>query len=325
MQRVFSGVQPTGELHIGNYLGAIRQFVDLQHRADCFFCVVNQHAITVPQDPAVLRQKSLELATLYYAVGLDPNKSTIFIQSDVPAHTELGWILQCIAYFGECSRMTQFKDKSKGKQNFSVGLFTYPALMAADILLYQTDIVPVGQDQKQHLELARDLAQRFNQRFGETFKIPEPMIGGVGARIMALDDPAKKMSKSESNPNNRITLMDNPKSVQKKIARAITDSGNEVRFDIDHKPGVSNLMSIYSTFSGDSLAVIEERYHGKGYGAFKADLTDLINHELGTIQARYRELQESGQVMENLAKGAERARQVAAKTLQSVKQKMGLD
>ncbi len=325
MKRVFSGVQPTGELHIGNYLGAIRNFVKLQEEADCFFCVVDLHAVTVPQDPALLRQKSLEVATLYFAVGLDPKKATIFVQSAVPAHAELAWMLQCLAYFGELSRMTQFKDKSAGKENVSVGLFTYPTLMAADILLYQTDVVPVGQDQKQHLELSRDLAQRFNQRYGETFKVPEPMIGEVGARIMALDDPAKKMSKSEHNPNNRINLMDNAKTVQKKIARAVTDSGSEVRCDWDEKPGVSNLMSIYSALSGESMAVIEDRYRGKGYGLFKGELTELVNSELGKIQARYRELTESGEVMEFLEQGADRARLVAGETLNRVKDKMGFN
>ncbi|HWJ03071.1 MAG TPA: tryptophan--tRNA ligase [Verrucomicrobiae bacterium] len=323
MKRVFSGVQPTGEIHIGNYLGAIRNFVKLQHEADCYFCVVNLHAVTVPQDPEILRQKTLELATLYLSVGIDPAKATIFVQSDVPAHAELSWMLQCLTYFGECSRMTQFKDKSQGKENFSVGLFTYPILMAADILLYQTDVVPVGQDQKQHLELSRDLAQRFNQRFGPIFKVPEPMIGEVGARIMALDEPTKKMSKSESNPNNRINVLDTPNVVKKKIARAVTDSGNEVRYDLEEKPGVSNLMSIYSTFSGLSLGQIEDRYAGKGYGAFKGDLTDIINGELAKIQTRYQELSESGEVLKILTAGAEKANTIANATLASVKEKMG--
>ncbi|MDA8442307.1 MAG: tryptophan--tRNA ligase [Peptococcaceae bacterium] len=323
MKRVFSGVQPSGELHIGNYLGAIRQFVQLQDQADCFFCVVNLHAVTVPQDPAVLRQKTLEVATLYLAVGIDPLKATVFVQSEVPAHAELAWMLQCLTYYGELSRMTQFKDKSIGKQNFSVGLFTYPTLMAADILLYQTDIVPVGQDQKQHLELARDLAQRFNQRYGPILRVPEPMIGEVGAKIMALDDPGKKMSKSADNINNRINLMDDAKTVQKKIARAVTDSGNEVRYDPEYKPGVSNLMSIYSTFSGESVATIASRYTGQGYGAFKGDLAELINRELGVIQKRYQELKASGTVEEILSQGATKARQVAEETLQQVKEKMG--
>jgi len=324
MKRVFSGVQPTGDLHLGNYLGAIRNFVKLQEEADCFFCVVDLHAITVPQDPKVLQQKILEVATLYFAAGIDPQKATVFVQSAVPAHAELSWMLQCITYFGELGRMTQFKDKSAGKENFSVGLFTYPALMAADILLYQTDIVPVGQDQKQHLELSRDLAQRFNQRFGDTFKVPEPYIPEVGARIMALDDPVKKMSKSESNPNNRINLLDDAKTVKKKIARAVTDSGSEVRYSLEEKPGISNLMAMYSTISGDSLKQIEENYRGKGYGAFKGDLTDLINGELGKIQAKYHELLASGQVQSYLEEGNKKAQRVAAETLQIVKAKMGL-
>ncbi|HEX3015075.1 MAG TPA: tryptophan--tRNA ligase [Desulfobacteria bacterium] len=323
MKRVFSGVQPSGDLHIGNYLGAIKQFAALQDQADCFFCVVNLHAITVPQDPVELKRKTLEVASLYFAAGLDPQKATVFVQSDVSAHAELGWMLQCLTYFGECSRMTQFKDKSHGKENFSVGLFTYPTLMAADILLYQADIVPVGQDQKQHLELSRNLAQRFNQRYGETFRVPEPMIGEVGARIMGLDDPNKKMSKSAENPNNRINLMDDPKTVQKKIARAVTDSSSEVRYAPEEKPGISNLMSIYSSFSGESLATIEERYRGNGYGIFKSDLAALINADLAKVQSKYHELIESNKVEEYLAIGADRARAVATKTLDLAKQKMG--
>ncbi|HCD09825.1 MAG TPA: tryptophan--tRNA ligase, partial [Thermoanaerobacter sp.] len=217
MKKVFSGVQPSGDIHIGNYLGAMRQFVALQDDYECFFCAVDLHALTVPQDPKVLKEKTIELAALYLAIGLDPKKVTIFIQSHVPAHAELAWLLQCITYFGELSRMTQFKDKSKGKESVSVGLFTYPDLMAADILLYNTHYVPVGEDQKQHLELTRDIAQRFNNRFGETFVVPEPMILKLGARIMSLTDPTKKMSKSDSDPNNRINLLDEPSSIKKKI------------------------------------------------------------------------------------------------------------
>ncbi|HZW82297.1 MAG TPA: tryptophan--tRNA ligase [Candidatus Deferrimicrobium sp.] len=323
MRRVFSGVQPTGEIHIGNYLGAIRNFVKLQEEAECLFCVVNLHAITVPQDPALLKQKTLEVATLYFAAGLDPNKCIVFAQSDVSAHTELSWMLECNSYFGELSRMTQFKDKSHGKDNVSTGLFTYPVLMAADILLYQTDLVPVGQDQKQHIELTRDVAQRFNQRFGATFKVPEPMIGEVGAKIMALDDPYKKMSKSADSPNNRINLMDDPKTVKKKIGRAVTDSGSEVRYSVAEKPGIANLMSIYSVLSGDSIAQIEARYEGRGYGAFKGDLTDIINADLAKIQSRYKELQESGQVLDFLETGAAKARKIADQTMTIVKERMG--
>jgi tryptophanyl-tRNA synthetase len=221
------------------------------------------------------------------------------------------------------SRMTQFKDKSHGKDNVSTGLFTYPVLMAADILLYQTDLVPVGQDQKQHIELTRDVAQRFNQRFGPTFKVPEPMIGEVGAKIMALDDPSKKMSKSADSPNNRINLMDDPKTVKKKIGRAVTDSGSEVRYSVAEKPGIANLMSIYSVLSGDSIAQIEARYAGKGYGAFKGDLTDIINTDLAKIQSRYKELHESGQVLEFLESGASKARKLADQTMTIVKERMG--
>ena len=249
-KRIFSGAQPTGELHIGNYLGALKNWVALQDDYDALYCIVNLHAITLPQDPQTLRQKTLDLARIYIAAGVDPQKSTIFIQSDVPQHAELTWVLSCISRMGELERMTQFKDKGKGnRERAGVGLFTYPVLMAADILLYQTDLVPIGKDQKQHLELTRDLAERFNRDYGETFVVPEPYIPPVGANILSLQDPAKKMSKSDENPNGSIFLMDDADTITKKIKRAVTDSGTEISFDAE-RPAITNLLTIYHLLTG---------------------------------------------------------------------------
>jgi len=323
LKRVFSGVQPTGDIHIGNYLGAMRQFVALQDDYECFFCAVDLHALTVPQDPKVLKEKTIELAALYLAIGLDPKKVTIFIQSHVPAHAELAWLLQCITYFGELSRMTQFKDKSKGKESVSVGLFTYPDLMAADILLYNTHYVPVGEDQKQHLELTRDIAQRFNNRFGETFVVPEPMILKLGARIMSLTDPTKKMSKSDSDPNNRINLLDEPSVIKKKIMRAVTDSETEIKLDWENKPGVSNLLTIYSLFTGMEIEEVVNKFKGQGYGTLKKELAEVVIDKLTVIQKNYKDLSRD-YVLKVLKEGAERAQAVAEKTLKEVKEKMGL-
>jgi tryptophanyl-tRNA synthetase len=323
LKKVFSGVQPSGDIHIGNYLGAMRQFVALQDDYECFFCAVDLHALTVPQDPKVLKEKTIELAALYLAIGLDPKKVTIFIQSHVPAHAELAWLLQCITYFGELSRMTQFKDKSKGKESVSVGLFTYPDLMAADILLYNTHYVPVGEDQKQHLELTRDIAQRFNNRFGETFVVPEPMILKLGARIMSLTDPTKKMSKSDSDPNNRINLLDEPSSIKKKIMKAVTDSESEIRLDWDNKPGVSNLLTIYSLFTGMEIEEIINKFNGQGYGTLKKELAEVVIDKLTVIQKNYKDLSRD-YVLKVLKEGAERAQAVAEKTLKEVKEKVGL-
>ncbi|ABY92990.1 MAG: tryptophan--tRNA ligase [Thermoanaerobacter sp.] len=323
MKKVFSGVQPSGDIHIGNYLGAMRQFVALQDDYECFFCAVDLHALTVPQDPKVLKEKTIELAALYLAIGLDPKKVTIFIQSHVPAHAELAWLLQCITYFGELSRMTQFKDKSKGKESVSVGLFTYPDLMAADILLYNTHYVPVGEDQKQHLELTRDIAQRFNNRFGETFVVPEPMILKLGARIMSLTDPTKKMSKSDSDPNNRINLLDEPSSIKKKIMKAVTDSESEIRLDWDNKPGVSNLLTIYSLFTGMEIEEVINKFNGQGYGTLKKELAEVVIDKLTVIQKNYKDLSRD-YVLKVLKEGAERAQAVAEKTLKEVKEKVGL-
>lgn len=324
MKRILSGVQPTGDVTIGNYLGAIKRFVELQDNYEPFFMIANLHAWTVEQDPEVLRNKTLELAALYLAVGLDPAKATIFVQSDVPEHAELAWLLQCITYFGELGRMVQFKEKSTGKQNVSVGLYTYPVLQAADILLYLPDQVPVGEDQKQHLELSRDLAQRFNSKFGETFVVPEPLISEFGARIMGLDDPSKKMSKSAPSPFNRITMADSPADMRSKIMKAVTDTDNEIRFDPEAKPGISNLLTIHSLFSGESIEQLVERFQGQGYGTLKKDLVEVVTAELLPIQERRQQYLESGELPDILRQGAERAREVAAGTLQSVKQKMGL-
>lgn len=323
MKKVFSGVQPTGEIHIGNYLGAMRQFVKLQDEHECFFCVVDLHALTIAQNPDTLRQKIIEVAALYLAIGLDPKKSTIFIQSHVPQHAELGWLLQCMTYFGELSRMTQFKDKSRGKETVSVGLFTYPDLMASDILLYNTDYVPVGEDQKQHLELTRDIAQRFNNRYGDTFVIPEPMILKHGSRIMSLTDPTKKMSKSDNDQFNRINLLDEASIIKKKIMRAVTDSENEIRYDWENKPGISNLITLYSLFADISIEDTEKRFKGQGYGTLKKELVEVMVEKLSKIQDNYRNLDKS-YIMNILADGAQKAQSIADNTLNNVKEKMGL-
>lgn len=323
MKRVFSGVQPSGDIHIGNYLGAMRQFVALQDDYDCFFCVVDLHALTVPQDPVELKKNTIELAALYMAIGLDPKKVTLFVQSHVSAHAELAWLLQCITYFGELSRMTQFKEKSKGKESVSVGLFTYPDLMAADILLYKTHYVPVGEDQKQHLELTRDVAQRFNNRFGETFVIPEPMILKFGARIMSLTDPTKKMSKSDADPNNRVNLLDDPDTIYRKIMKAVTDSESEIRLDWEKKPGISNLLTIYSLFTGMEVDEVVNKFKGQGYGTLKKELAEVVIDKLSVIQKNYRDISEE-EVLRVLKEGAERAEAVAVETLKEVKEKMGL-
>ncbi|MFV9567445.1 tryptophan--tRNA ligase [Thermoanaerobacter mathranii] len=323
MKRVFSGVQPSGDIHIGNYLGAMRQFVALQEDYECFFCVVDLHALTVPQDPIKLKENTIELAGLYLAIGLDPKKVNLFVQSHVSAHAELAWLLQCMTYFGELSRMTQFKEKSKGKETVSVGLFTYPDLMAADILLYNTHYVPVGEDQKQHLELTRDIAQRFNNRFGETFVVPEPMILKFGARIMSLTDPTKKMSKSDSDPNNRINLLDEPSVIKKKIMRAVTDSETEIRLDWENKPGVSNLLTIYSLLTGMEIEEVVNKFKGQGYGTLKKELAEVVIDKLTVIQKNYKDLSRD-YVLKVLKEGAERAQAVAEKTLKEVKEKMGL-
>ncbi len=324
MKRVFSGVQPSGNLTIGNYLGALRQFVELQHEAECFFCVVDLHALTLPQDPETLRRKTEEVAGLFLAVGLEPAKMTLFAQSHVPAHAELAWLLNGVTYVGELGRMTQYKDKSRDKKVVTAGLLNYPILMAADILLYQTDLVPVGADQKQHLELTRDVALRFNNRFGPTFVVPEPFIPKVGARIMALTDPTKKMSKSSEVPDSYVALLDPPDVVSAKLGRAVTDSGREVRYSPKDKPGVSNLLTIYALCRGKTMKEAEADFAGSGYAVFKKAVAEAVIETLRPIQARYRELTASGAVRDVLAAGGRRAREVSAPTLQAVKDKMGL-
>ncbi|MFD1396866.1 tryptophan--tRNA ligase [Kroppenstedtia eburnea] len=324
MKRVFSGMQPTGDLHLGNYIGALKRFIPLQEEAECFFCVVDLHALTVPRDPEELRSKTLELAGLYLAAGLDPERSALFVQSHNPAHSEGAWLLQCITRMGELGRMTQFKDKGKGSDSATAGLFSYPVLMAADILLYQADLVPVGEDQKQHLELTRDLADRFNRIYGEVFKIPEPQIGETGARIMALDNPEKKMSKSADSSLNSIQLLDDPDLILKKFKRAVTDSENRIRYDRENKPGISNLLDIHSVMTGESVDSLVERYRDKGYGHLKIDTAEAVIQELKPLQERFRDVMESGEVQRVLARGAERAREVAGETLSRMQQAMGL-
>lgn len=325
MERVLSGVRPTGVVTLGNYLGALRQFVALQHEADCLFCVVDLHALTEPQDPALLRERTLDLAAVYLAVGIDPERATLFVQSHVPAHAELAWLLGCLTGYGELGRMTQFKEKARGKDFVSAGLYLYPVLMAADILLYQASRVPVGEDQKQHLELARDLAQRFNGRYGPTFRVPEPLIPAVGARIRSLADPSRKMSKSEADPHGTILLLDPPDAVRAKVRRAVTDPGREVRYDPAAKPAISNLLAIFSLVTGEPVDRLAAQYEGKGYREFKEDLAEAVVAALAPIQQRYRELRANpGGLAATLDRGRERAAALAEVTLQQVKERMGL-
>ncbi len=324
-KRVFSGIQPTGNIHIGNYLAAIKNWVASQPEYDNIFCIVDLHAITVPQDPQVLKAKTLELAALLFAAGIDPQQSVLFVQSHISAHSELAWILNCFIPMGWMERMTQFKEKaSKQKAQVSVGLFDYPALMAADILLYDTDVVPVGEDQKQHVELARDVAQRFNSIYGETFKLPEPVIPQSGARIMGLDDPTSKMSKSESSSGHAINMLDSPDEVRSKVMRATTDSLREIRFDED-RPGIYNLLVIYELFTGLSRPDIEARFEGKGYSDLKQELAEVIVDSLSPLQSRYRELMAEPTYLSSLlTEGASRIRPIAERTLSLVRDRLGL-
>lgn len=324
METIFSGIQPTGQITLGNYVGALKQFVELQNDHQCYFCIVDQHAITVAQDRLTLRKNIRSLAALYLAVGIDPNKATLFIQSEVPAHAQAGWMMQCISYIGELERMTQFKDKASGKEGVSSALLTYPPLMAADILLYGTTLVPVGEDQKQHLELTRDLAERFNKKYAEIFTIPNVRIPTVGARIMSLQDPLKKMSKSDPNEKSRISLLDDLKQIEKKIKSAVTDSDGIVKYDPVNKPGVSNLLTLYSIFSKKTIAEIEAMYEGKGYGYFKSDLAKLVIEEIEPIQKRYYELLDSKELDEILDEGAKKANLIAGKMVKKMENAMGL-
>ncbi len=324
-KRVFSGIQPTGDIHIGNYLGAIQHWVNTQTKYDSIFCVVDLHAITVPQDPKVLKAKIREVAGLLIASGIDPQIATVFVQSHISAHAELTWILNCFIPMGWMKRMTQFKEKSQKRgEEVSTGLFDYPALMAADILLYHTDIVPVGEDQKQHVELARDVAQRFNAIYGETFTVPKAVIPQTGARIMGLDDPTQKMSKSEEQPGRAIYLLDSPDDIRAKIMRATTDSLREIRFDED-RPGIYNLLTIYELFTKQSREDIEARFEGKGYVDLKRELAEVVVETLSPVQSRYRELTaDPGHIDTLLAEGAQKIRPIAEKTLATVKERVGL-
>jgi tryptophanyl-tRNA synthetase len=323
MARVFSGIQPSGSVHLGNLLGALRVWVDDQHADDSIYCVVDLHALTVPQDPEVLRTRTLELAQVLLAVGLDPEVCTLFIQSHVHEHPELAWILECTAAIGELRRMTQFKEKSEKAEFVSAGLFTYPALMAADILLYDTDRVPVGEDQKQHLELTRDLAQRFNSRYGDTFVVPQPSIPRIGARVMDLQRPTNKMSKSEDSAQGCVLVLEDLKSVEKKFKRAVTDSEDEVRFDPVAKPGVSNLLSILGAVTGEDPATLAGRY--QQYGPLKADTADAVCEYLRPIQARFADYAaDPGGTAAILATGADKAQVLAAATLTRAKAALGL-
>ncbi len=323
MKRVFSGVQPTNNLHLGNYLGAIKNWVELQNSYDAFYCVVDLHAITVKQDPKQLRQNVLNAAKTYLALGVDSDKSTIFVQSHVPQHAELAWVLNTIAKISELERMTQFKDKAKDhKENINMGLFDYPVLMAADILLYDSQVVPVGEDQKQHVELTRDLAARFNSLYGKTFIEPEPLINKEGARIMGLDDPTKKMSKSATSANNYIALLDSPEVAAKKISRAVTDSGTTIESGPD-RPALTNLLTIYSLLSNQSIKNIEKEYTGKGYSDFKKGLSNVVVEFISEFQNKFNALDDN-KVKKILEEGAAKARSVAEKKMEEVKTKMGL-
>jgi len=324
-KRVFSGVQPTGNIHIGNYLGALKQFVSLQDEGECVYCIVDLHAITLPKEPGELRAHIKDVAALYIAVGIDPKESTIFVQSDVPGHAELSWILTCSSYTGELSRMTQFKDKSRGGDSAPTGLFVYPTLMAADILLYDTNIVPVGSDQKQHIELTRDLAIRINNRFGEdTLVVPDGRFLKEGARVMALDDPTSKMSKSAESEMSRICLLDEDSKIKKAIMRSTTDSDGEIRYDAENKPGVSNLLNIYSAFSGKSIETLEKEYAGQGYGTLKKDLVEVTIEALKPIRERYEEIRHSEELVRSLKDGAEKAGAIAERTMKRVRERFGL-
>jgi tryptophanyl-tRNA synthetase len=324
---VLSGIQPTADsFHLGNYLGALRQWVALQDSHDAFYCVVDLHAITVPQEPAVLRQRTRIAAAQLFGAGLDPDRCTVFVQSHVPEHAELAWVLECLTGFGEASRMVQFKDKSAkaGADAASVGLFTYPILQAADILLYQTDQVPVGEDQRQHLELTRDLAQRFNHRYGPTFAIPRPYILAEVAKITDLDNPAAKMGKSTSSPQGIIDVLEDPASIRKKISRAVTDSGSQIRADDLAKPGITNLLRIYSALTGDSVASLEQRYSGAGYGTFKKDVAEVVVSAFAPVRERTEKmLADEAQLDKLLAYGAARARHVASATMAAVRDRIG--
>jgi tryptophanyl-tRNA synthetase len=321
--RIFSGIQPTGAKHFGNYSGGFRQYAATQDLGDAFFCIVDLHSITTPQDPEALREATLDLAAILLATGLDPERSTIFVQSHVSEHAECAWLLSCVATVGELRRMTQFKDKSQGQESVSAGLFTYPALMAADILLYQTDKVPIGDDQRQHLELTRNVAERFNSRYGDTFKLPEGIYPEVGARVMDLQEPDRKMSTTGGTPQGTVGLLDPPDTVRRKVRSAVTDSGNEVRRGED-KPGITNLIDMMSVATGATPGEIEARYDGTGYGKFKEDVAEAVVSLLDPIRLRYGELRANQTVLRAiLAEGAAKAELIAAETLEVAYERVG--
>jgi tryptophanyl-tRNA synthetase len=323
--RVFSGIQPTGEMHLGNYLGAVRQWVDDQHRRDAIYCVVDLHAITLPYEVPELPERTRQTAMLLLAAGLDPDRCALFVQSHVHAHTDLTWLLNCVATFGELRRMTQFKEKSEGQESVSVGLFDYPVLMVADILLYDTDEVPIGDDQRQHLELARDVAIRFNNRFGETFVVPKATFPPVGARIMDLQAPAAKMSKSADSPQGTLLLLDSPDVVAKKVKSAVTDSGTEVRYDPANKEGVSNLLEIHAAVTDRPIPEIESEFEGSGYGSFKSAVADAVVDALRPLQEAYKKLEaDPAEVDRQLAVGADKARAISAPVLERARRAVGL-
>lgn len=328
MDVIFSGIQPSGSLTLGNYLGALKNFIPFQDKAECYYCIVNQHAITVPQDPKLLHERTRNLAALYIAAGMDPEKATIFVQSEVPEHAQLGWMMICSAYVGEMERMTQYKSKAQKQEKkngfIPLGLLTYPPLMAADILLYRANLVPVGDDQRQHMEITRDLAERFNRKYGEVFVLPEMFSPKGGARVMSLQDPTSKMSKSDDNEWATIHMLDEPNVIVKKIKKAVTDSLAHVHYDKENQPGVSNLMSIHSAISHKTFEEIEKMYEGQGYGTFKKDVADLVVGELAPIQERYRELMGSPELDRILDEGAEKAHARAHETYEKAIRAMGL-
>ena len=324
MARIFSGIQPTGAKHFGNFSGGFRQYAATQEQGEAFICVVDLHSITVAYEPAELRETTLDLAAMLFATGLDPERSTVFLQSHVPAHAESAWLLSGVATFGELRRMTQFKEKGEQQESVIAGLFTYPVLMAGDILIYQTDLVPIGDDQRQHLELARDVAERFNARFGEIFKLPVGIYPEVGARIMDLQEPQKKMSTTGGTAQGTVGLLDPPEVVRKKFKSAVTDSGTEVRHSREEKPGISNLIEIMSVATGEAIPEIEARYDGQGYGPFKEDVAEAVVALLGPIQQRYEELRaDESELRSLLARGAEKAKAASAPTLEQMYERMG--
>lgn len=325
METLFSGIQPSGIPTLGNYIGALKQFVEVQDDYDCFFCIVDQHAITVPQDRLKLRKQIKQLAAIYLASGIDPDKSTLFIQSEVPAHVQAGWMLTTIASVGELERMTQYKDKAqKRTDGIPAGLLTYPPLMAADIVLYNTNIVPVGEDQKQHMELTRNLVERFNSRYNDVLTKPEIRMPKIGGRVMSLQEPTKKMSKSDDNQKNFISLLDEPHIAAKKIKSAVTDSDGIIKFDCDNKPGISNLLSIYSSLTDESIQDIEQKYEGEGYGKLKSDLAEIVKDFLTTFQEKYNAFYQSEELDIILDKGRDKAHKASMKTLKKMEKAMGL-